>query len=97
VAAAGGGAVTATPVGCDSTVGVDENLEDMLDSHDGLRDGVECALLGDGEEAGAGCPVPFAGEGEDVGRAGAGLERFWVSIVTDPLCGRALSTGLGGV
>lgn len=45
---AGGGFVV--PAEWDSTAGADENLDDIFDSHDGLRD-VVCALFGDGEEA----------------------------------------------
>jgi hypothetical protein len=59
-----------------STVGADENFEDILDSHDGLRD-TECAPFGEWVEACAGCPVLFAGEDEDVDCAGVGLERLW--------------------
>ena len=64
----------------------EENLDEMLDSHEGRR------------ETGGGAgemlwPVPLAGDGEEVGRGGAGRDRFWVSRVRRVLRWRPFSSG----
>ena len=64
----------------------EENLDEMLDSHEGRR------------ETGGGAsemlwPVPLAGDGEEVGRGGAGRDRFWVSRVRGVLRWRPFSSG----